>query len=678
MSNIIKFNKYQEFKIINENVAAAKKYVAQAIQDGKIDAEFFDRSIPYSGYNTIIGALGKNLGFAYYFIKHYIDDIDKYNSVKQYIDEKVNQMLEKINFLRSKNKYNLNINDPKYINAPIEVFEKDLNTLYIYITRPGIVLDDNKDIQKSSLYSYLKSELDKTDYKVVIAVKKDVGTKKYVTDRTAIYYWASPAWCLKSDNYFSNYVKDNNYLQYIFIHKSVFNEVVESQTKGTNIPDIEKKVPINWESYKRTERLPGFVEFNPPTHRLGITTSPAESANVKQILDNTINVDTVPIDIFNDDNVSVNKRTALDLTNLTNIDVIVRQILKISNSIFDISHISIDALLKYAGIKTTIDFNSIVKQLAIDPEKTDELLIFAESIAKMYNKLIKNYYTSMQTNERLYNELIRQIKSNKNMFFLFQSFLYSLKHIPDDIMDEMISYYNEPINEEYKMYIPFSLIPIYLDMRYHKKMTNADLIKLIDEKIMMNFLLENTLDSFSFDYITAIEDDFKTILLTIADQVNPELSFNYPGLMSNTLTIGAYKMAADYISLFRPNLIKEYKTQYGWDKEIEFINTFIKDAAHENKELENFASEKVNFLLNKIYTQLETVMFIGSGLEVNSKLIKVEILRQLKTMYEKTDFNTNRYTPWQHNMQLLYCMQGFFANYEKGKEMYNNYFKGVL
>jgi len=676
MSSIIKFDKYHEFKSINENVTAAKQYTARAIQNGLIEPEFFDRSKEYSGFNVIIKALGKNLGYAYYFIKQYIDNLDKYDSVTQYTREKVIPILEKINALKAKNKYTLNINDKKYINAPIEVFEKDLNTLYTYVMRPGIVLDEDINIRKSSLFKTLMSILNNIDYKVVIAVKKEGG--KFVTDEKAIYYWASPAWCLKSPNHFSNYIKNNNYIQYIFIHKDVYNEVVEAQSKGTNIPDEEKKVPINWESYKRTEALPGFKAFEPYIKRIGITTPPIESTGIKNILSNMLNITTIPFDSFNDKNISLDKKEVIDLTNLSAIDTIVRKILKVSNSAFDIGDIKVDSLLNIADVDTTIDVKNIFKEIAIDSDITDDLILLTDAINKMYIKVIKPYKSILKNNKKLVSEIIFKSIQDDLIFFVFQSFILTLSYIPDELMNKLKTFYYEPIDEEYKTFIPFTIIPIYLDLRNNNNIENEDLIALIDETLMYNFLIKNTVDSFSFDYITAITDDFKTVLLTVEHNGKSSITFKYPGLFSNALTVGAYKMTADYIYLFRHNLIEEFKNKYNWNTEINFITKFIKYARDTNEELTDFAAQNVEFLLNKIYSQLETVMFIDTRIDLNPKLIKAEMLRQLKAVYEKIDFYTNHYTPEQHNIQLLYCMQGFFSNYEKGKEMYNNYFNSVL
>jgi len=608
-------------KSVNENISAAKTYIENLKKQGKLPSNF-NRTDPNSDYQKIINSLGKNVNYAYYFIKHYYDEIDKFQNVEEYINDYV---LPILNYLSILKRQNIIVNIDKNINRkPIDYLKSLLTiTSLPYVNEiPGIdILNDNiieyvtfskqkNDMfynisieEKKKLLQKLRKILNTLGYNIIIAAKYDKDKDLWVPDMNAILHWISPIWCIKSFNYFEKHLGDDDNIQYIFIKKDIFNEIKRRASKridpvfkhtefnfdGLSKEDVLNKikqlreenpnekeipkdklispydaiVPINWTNPHYTSTLKPYVSPNnlitDPIYRFGVTTYPqSNNISLNKILDSSI--EKVEIDAFNDANENVATLVKHNFE-ISSIDILVRSIFNLKISAFDVNNITLNKILIFLNINNINEKTSYVKAI----ENKNDIIVnnFIKNILNVYNKIVRGNYTVILRNNELVNEIYEFSSKSIDNFLLMLPILLIQEHTTPEILNIAKEFFTSP---KYDVIKSRNMVNMLLPKRLIFIILDLKNKNLLNNKELENYIIQSYGDGLFIKEIPGSYD--ANVAISSVNNFKTELLNVYYNSNKNNLIYIRYLNIEHTVSLpimFKAtaDLIYLYRKDYG-------------------------------------------------------------------------------------------------------------------
>jgi hypothetical protein len=628
------FRTYSQYQHINENTAEAKALVNKLISANKLPAD--ELTNPESAYNKIKIMLGNNLGNMGYFVAKYYEKPS----------EGTLRMLDKLwNWLNQLKKYKIKFDLNQYKNRPLQDLLKDVQLSLGAKNIPGLVVDEHDETKHIANLT--------KDYKIVICVSKIGG--KWVSDPDAVKFWGSPTWCIQSEATFKGtYVKTNNHLQYIFIHKNIFDEI-----KYAGIMKQDSKVKVVPYNYPHISGS-GQSDYDPwfdQNHRIGITTKPTDISDITQTID-SIQRKTFSYTVSNDLNSMINDSTVVEKlgTSVQIIDKEVRNALNLMPSSANLDDIKFVDIIQYLDI----DINN----------KEDEQL--KNNVVKFKKFIDKIKSTSLYT-DQYQKYIVPFFEQNPELIWTHQFMFFHAKKLSKELIDAFSELYNVSFEEHSKL--PFNYISTLLHYfmiltKEEKNIMDPNFARAFGKGVVDNYFLPNIEDTPLKDSPKEYQD-FKSIMLQVFYVGHYDMA-KMPSFGSRAQVLLAFILVAHYLHTHDYQKGKQIIEKYEWDQEYKIVKgllDILNDPDSKNSDI-TFEKPKVQEFLIKLiknlqYSLSEIVQNPSTG-QVEYKTQNIEyVIRSIMAADSSIELT---YNPLKHNTFLYIVLKHFLMTHPEIKK----------
>jgi hypothetical protein len=210
---------------------------------------------------------------------------------------------------------------------------------------------------------------------------------------------------------------------------------------------------------------------------------------------------------------------------------------------------------------------------------------------------------------------------------------------------------------------------IYLQSKTLHIFKNSKLDSIIKDKFGINFFVKESMSSKNKEVVFRNAFDFKTELLS-AFYLKEQL-INYKLTLQSKLIITIqllYKITADFLFNVDTETGNHIINENKWDTEQAFIKDIIVNKNITDSVVDSYA-DFVRYLINKCKSLLTDGINKPKSPITNVNQINNFIKNKINESINITKL-TREYDPFQHNIQLRYCLYYYF-NTSKGKILYD-------
>lgn len=532
----------------------AKDYILAQVKKGILSET--ELTTPTSAFNKIKEMLEaeNSSGYCGYFVRAY------YGSNVGF--DKLKILLEYLNKMK---KINKPVDLSKYSKVSVDELIREIKTIVDVKAgdmMPGVIVNESDEMQ------ILSAKIKNYPWYVIVCARKD-SKGKWVPDRETLLNWGSPRWCIKREEYWSsshNYIKSQDHVQYVLLHKDFYPAVIEAAKAKTN--SKIKLVPINYGSnFDEADKYQATSwKMDTTKMRYGITTAPTEGMNFFQQKENVI--------CFDDANLSVS--TIEKLSDFTNglpfrlIDIEVRKMLGLKRSEYDVT------IPDFAEIIRFIDFK--------ETKRPDELIKFCGQ----FSKIMQIAQTKNEEFARMQKEIcpyiLKHLKINdsKNIFYAM-TYIILYADVVDDRLVEILEdlYKIDNVDDErLNMTVAISTLQIYMSLKDQNHKMDKKIDYIVDQMMVKNFLLHHTLRAGINDKPTSTIDFKRAMLHTFR---NGKLHESLENINANVTRARLFQLLSNYLFIYD----KEYgervlngefspPDRISWNDEVKYLELMEK------------------------------------------------------------------------------------------------------
>jgi hypothetical protein len=544
-------------------VREAKDFIKSQIQKGALtEAEFKDK---YSAFNKLKEMLKNSSGYVGFFTRaHYRDP---YNVTI----ERLQKLYDNLKTLR---KYNDAVDISQFTKWPYAKFEEYIQQqvgIKLNENLPGLVVND------SLLFVDLHRKINNYQWVAVICVRQD-SKGKYVPDLNALRSWGSPKWCIKRDNYFTgSYVRTPDYLQYVIVEKDFFEQVRQEALKAekSELKLVAHNYGTNWDA---ADSYPHH-SMNTRSKRFGITTKFSENLSFFNQKDN--------VQCFDDYNNSVGslEKFASHTNNfpIRLIDIEVRKVLGLKRSEYDVSLPTFEEIIDHIGINENV-------------EEPDQIATGCGKFVSIMDRL----YSKQEDFNTIRSQITPFFENTnrKNLIYtMFYALLYSDK-ISESILKMAHDMYSTKEKaRDVNMVVTISLIQIYLDNKQKGIEMDENLVEIIRESVIKNFVLWHLTQSLIKDRPKSTID-LKRAMINVYKKNEIYNEIDGPGAQVTRSKL--FKLISNYLYLHDREYGQKLMEDQGWEDEIEFIKQVLAKKQRKDRSNTDFLEKVANSLLTNM------------------------------------------------------------------------------
>lgn len=623
-------------------ISQAKIFLQTKINEGKINPIVLNNK--KSAYWKIRDMCEKyNPSYVFYFVKKYYNEYITIEKIK-----------DCYRILKELKVYNITYNVNSYHKKPFKDFydlvqkQKLITTKNIY---PGIILNDTP--YGAKILKDLKIE----DYIIILAASITNGVVE--VDLNVVAHYGSPKWCIKKPTFAKKYIPNNEHLQYICIHKDIYNLVLKS-IRNQKISNVnEKLVPLNYgTNHKISDQYP-HIDFSNKDEvdklpigkyqRFGITTKP-------QMFDSIFNYRKTPFLCFDDWDILGEEYDVELFAKHTNIkrfdklDILVRKELHMCKSQFQIECPTVEQVFTEYIQLDKIDFNKLENN---DIEERVAYQVMFVDFFKLMNYLSEYKLITDEFQNNLYSFLIENKNILKHLIFI----LPFLKDVSSDIEDnikDIFSSYEKP-----NILAVYNILHTILEIRENFKI-NSKIIEVISNYIIENYYIKYITNSWVSDK-PLLSVDFKRTVLCVYN--TNRLYVNIDALGALGVRQKLFKLVCNYLLIYEKDILEgiikgiyQNNDYISWDNEISFITKMLSKDKNKDYSDDSFLNECATKIFITLPRKLSRLVNGEVYLPTHS-----EIFDYIETFKDKYNPNFNIKSDYVTMFnELAYCLYVYF------------------